>query len=261
MSQTQLIWILSGMQGFNAPMTQSVQRFVKQVGKAINTHGLIKAGDRVLMGISGGKDSLSMAYALASRRKWLPVQYDLQAVMVQWREHPIPDQELEQLDRFFAEIEVPFRRIPMTMRPPSFKGEFNCYLCARNRKRVLFELAREEGWNKIAFGHHMDDIVETTLMNMVVQGRYATMKVDQEFFDGLLRVIRPLCSVRESMVARAAGSLGLPVMGIDCPLKEVNLRKDIKRIVGELSEVHRYARENIIRSLSNIDLEYLPAQS
>ncbi|MFW6364335.1 MAG: tRNA 2-thiocytidine biosynthesis TtcA family protein [Spirochaeta sp.] len=247
------------MQGFDEPMSQSVQRYVKQVGKGINYYNLVEGGDRVLLGISGGKDSLSMAYALASRRKWLPVRYDLQAVMVQWREHPIPEAELSRLDAFFESIEVPFRRIPMTMRPPSFKGKFNCYLCARNRKRVLFDLAREENWNKIAFGHHMDDIVETILMNMVVQGRFATMNPDQEFFDGAVRVIRPLCQVRESMVRRAAGVLDLPIVSIDCPLKEVNLRKDVKRIVGELSDVHRYARENIIRSLSHIDPEYLPS--
>ena len=247
------------MQGFDEKLTQSVQKFVKQVGKGINEHHLINSGDRVLLGISGGKDSLSLAYALASRRKWLPVQYELEAVMVQWREHPIPVEQLARLDDFFAAIEVPFRRIPMTMRPPSFKGKFNCYLCARNRKRVLFELARDEGWNKIAFGHHMDDIVETTLMNMAVQGKFATMKVQQEFFGGKLHVIRPLCKVRESMVRRIANLLQLPVVGIDCPLKEVNLRKDVKAIVGELERVNPYVRENIIKSLTNIDPEYLPS--
>ncbi len=246
------------MQGFDAPMSNSVERYVKQAGKGINRYGLIKEGDRVLMGISGGKDSLSMAYALAARRKWLPVSYDLQAVMVQWREYPIAQEKLDALDAFFAAIEVPFRRIPMTMRPESFRGKFNCYLCARNRKRVLFEIADEEGFGTVAFGHHMDDIAETTLMNMVVQGRSATMVPAQDFFGGKIRVIRPLCAVRESMVESIVHTLNLPVVSIDCPLKNENLRVDFKRIVGELSGINRYARENIIRSLTNIDMDYLP---
>ncbi|GAB6088935.1 ATP-binding protein [Spirochaeta dissipatitropha] len=248
------------MQGFQESMTQSVQRFVKQVGKGINEHRLIAENDRVLLGISGGKDSLSMAYALAARKKWLPVSYTLEAVMVQWKEYPLPDEQTKALDDFFEQIEVPFRRIPMTMRPPSFKGRFNCYLCARNRKRVLFDIAREEGWNKIAFGHHLDDIVETVLMNMSVQGRLGTMMINQEFFQGALHVIRPMCLVREAMTARAARSLQLPVLSIDCPLKEVNMRKDMKEVIRSLEKINPYVRENILKSLYNPNWDYLPTE-
>ncbi len=240
-------------------MPTKIDRFVKQVGRGINRYKMIQEGDRVLLGISGGKDSLVMAYSLAVRLRWLPVHYHLEAVTVDWIEHPLAPEHIEQLENIFASIKVPFRRISTSIRPPSFRGKFNCYLCARNRKRVLFEIAGAENFTSIAFGHHLDDIAETTLMNIVMQGRFATMNPRQEFFKGRLHVIRPLCLVRESHIRSIADFLELPEIEIDCPLKDINIRADIKPIIESLAAINPHVRENILRSLTNIDCEYLPS--
>jgi tRNA 2-thiocytidine biosynthesis protein TtcA len=235
-----------------------IKRFAKTVGRGINEHAMIRENDRVLLGVSGGKDSLAMALALSLRRRWMPVTYELSAVMIEWKEFPLSTQQKEGLDAFFDGLSVPFRRVPATMEPPSFKDRFSCYLCARNRKRILFGIAEKEGFNKIAFGHHLDDMAETVMMNMAFRGQFASMMPRQSFFDGALEVIRPLCWVREEQLDFISRALNLPVVSIPCRLKETNVRTRLKPILRMLTGIDGQAREKIIRSLTKINSEYLP---
>ncbi len=127
-----------------------VMRLVKATGRAINRYSMIRDGDTILLGTSGGKDSLALALALSLRKKWLPIDYTLKAVMINWKEHPIPEEFREKLAVFFTELGYAFHIVDEEQRPPSFKGEFNCYLCSRNRRRILFDWAENEGIVKIA---------------------------------------------------------------------------------------------------------------
>ncbi|HET6451831.1 MAG TPA: tRNA 2-thiocytidine biosynthesis TtcA family protein [Spirochaetia bacterium] len=177
---------------------QAVDRFCRHVGRGINRFDMIGPGDKVLIAVSGGKDSLAMSLALAERRRWVPVSYELEAVQVEWREYPMTDEEKATLDRFYQDLGIPFRRIPAQIAPPSFQRKFSCYTCARNRKRILFDEAARVGATKIALGHHMDDVARTTLMNLLFHGEFATMMPVQRFFQGAVCIIRPMCEVRES---------------------------------------------------------------
>lgn len=141
---------------------------------------MIGADDRVLLGISGGKDSLALALALALRRNWIPIDYELQALMINWIEHPAKQEELEKLRSFFyARYSFSYKNAHMF--PDSFKGDFNCYLCSRNRRRILFEYSEDLGVTKIALGHHLDDFVETSLINLCFRGDFSSMKPVQDF--------------------------------------------------------------------------------
>ena len=143
-----------------------VMRFIKGVGRTINEYGMVKAGDKVLIAASGGKDSLALALALSLRRKWLPVSYDLEAVMIDWIEHPIPPEYREKLKTYFSDLGIELTIVDEKQYPQSFNGEFNCYLCSRNRRRILFQWAAEHNEKLIAMGHHLDDLVETTMINL-----------------------------------------------------------------------------------------------
>jgi len=237
-----------------------VRRFVKTVGRGINEFGMIGSGDSVLLGISGGKDSLSMALALALRRRWLPVSYSLNAVQIEWAEFPLSRESKEKLAEFFDAIEVPFRFLPAHMFPESFRGKFNCYLCSRNRKRILFDEIKSLGITKVALGHHLDDIIETTLMNLFYHGQFGTMMPVQDFFRGSVQLIRPMCRVTEAAVRNLAAFLELPVVSINCPHKDTTIRQDMKRIISSLAHKNRQVRENIYRAPWNISTEYLPGQ-
>ncbi|MEJ2664969.1 MAG: ATP-binding protein [Spirochaetia bacterium] len=164
--------------------------FSKKVGRGINRFGMIGDGDSILLGISGGKDSLCLSLALALRRFRVPISYTLTAVFIEWREFSLEQQQKEALQHFFAELEIPLKIVSAHMFPQSFKNKFNCYLCSRNKKRILFEEAKKLGIGKIALGHHLDDFIETTMMNMFFQGEFSTMMPVQSCFNGRIKLIR-----------------------------------------------------------------------
>lgn len=236
-----------------------LMRFLKTVGRGINRYSMLRDGDRILLSISGGKDSLALALAMALRRRHIPIHYDLEALLINWQQYPHPPERLEAIVDFFREIAVPLRIVDADIFPESFSGRFNCYLCGRNRRRILFEhVAGWEGRPLIATGHHLDDIVETTLINLFFRGSFSTMKPVQGFFDDRLRIIRPMCLVKEEMVRTVTRRAELPVSTIACPLRDRNIRSTLKPMIRELERINPQVRENIQRSHANIDFDYLP---
>lgn len=236
-----------------------LMRYLKTVGRGINRYSMLRRNDRILLSISGGKDSLALALAMALRRRHIPIHYDLEAVLINWHQYPHPPEKLSALQDFFREIAIPLRVIDADIYPESFSGRFNCYLCGRNRRRILFEhVSGWEGRPLIATGHHLDDIVETTLMNLFFRGSFATMKPVQSFFDDRLRIIRPLCLVKEETISLITRRLNLPVSTIACPLRDQNIRSVLKPMIRELERINPQVRENIQKSHGNINHEYLP---
>lgn len=238
---------------------RALERFSRHVGRGIARFDMIGPGDRVLIGVSGGKDSLAMSAALVERRKWVPVAYELCAVQVEWREYPMTAPEKEAIDDFYCRLGIPFRRIEAGIAPPTFRKKFSCYTCSRNRKRILFEEAARVGAGKIALGHHMDDIARTTMMNLLFHGEVATMMPVQRFFGGKISIIRPLCEVRESEVARIATRLRLPTAPNRCPNSDRNQRLLMKELLRMASHVNRHAVSNVYGAPWRINTEYLPA--
>ena len=226
-----------------------VRRFVKKAGKAINRYRMFGEGEHVLIGVSGGKDSLALSLALAVRLRWLPISYRLTALHIDWREYPLPAEKMEGLESFFETLDIEFVNLQAQMFSSTFEGEFNCYLCSRNRRRILFEYARDHDISVIALGHHLDDIVETTLINLCFRGEFASMRPVQEFFSGKLHVVRPLCELRESVVDKIAREVDLPVAKAPCPYDQTNVRSRLKPIVKELSHIDKYTREHVYQAL------------
>lgn len=233
--------------------------FCRHVGRTIERFGMIGDGDRILLGISGGKDSMCMALALKERLRWVPIRYELMAVQVQWREYPMEEAERLRMESFLGDLGIPFTRVEASAFPPSFKGRFDCYLCARNRRRILFEQAAHLGCTTLSMGHHLDDVVETTLMNLCFQGQFSTMMPVQEFFGGRLRVIRPLSEVTEREVSSLVRSLDVPVAATRCPTGGEGLRRVVRGVVSELSHHGKRVRQNIYRAPWHINTDYLPS--
>ncbi len=220
-------------------------RFVKKTGKAINTYSMIREGDTVLLSASGGKDSLALALALSLRKRWLPIDYTLKAVLINWIEHPIDDEGKDRLYQYFHALGYDFTIVDEHQYPSSFNGQFNCYLCSRNRRRILFEYCEREGIEVIAMGHHLDDLVETTMMNLCFRANFSTMQPAQAFFGGKLTIIRPMIEVRESMIRNLAERLQLPTVKPVCPFDQTNIRSRLKPIISELSHIDKLTREHI----------------
>jgi tRNA 2-thiocytidine biosynthesis protein TtcA len=225
-----------------------IRRFIKQTGRSINKYEMIKDKETILLGISGGKDSLALALALSLRRKWLPIDYNLKGVMINWIEHPISDEAKKELHKFFDKLDIELEIVDEPQFSTSFKGEFNCYLCSRNRRRVLFNYARENKIGLIALGHHLDDLVETTLINTCFRGKFSTMLPIQEFFSGSLHIIRPMIEVRENVIKRIALVYDIPTVKPVCPFDQTNIRAKLKPIIRELSHIDNLTREHIFKA-------------
>ncbi len=222
-----------------------VMRFIKHTGKAINTYSMIREGEKVLLSVSGGKDSLALALALSLRKKWMPIDYELQALMINWIEHPIPDEFRSKLQQYFADLDIEFSIKDENQYPDSFKGEFNCYLCSRNRRRILFEECKKRDLSLIAMGHHLDDLVETSLMNLCFRGNFSTMQPVQPFFKGKIQMIRPMIEIHEDSLEQLASHYDLPVIKPVCPFDQSNIRSRVKPLVKQLVQIDKFAREHI----------------
>ncbi len=222
-----------------------VMRFIKHTGKAINTYSMIREGDRVLLSVSGGKDSLALALALSLRRKWMPVTYEMEAVMINWIEHPIAEAYRQKLEQYFSDLDIAFTIKDEHQYPSSFKGVFNCYLCSRNRRRILFEECKKRDISIVAMGHHLDDLVETSMMNLCFRGNFSTMQPVQPFFGGKIQMIRPMIEIHEERIEQVAAHYNLPVVKPVCPFDQSNIRSQLKPLVKQLIQIDSFTREHI----------------
>jgi tRNA 2-thiocytidine biosynthesis protein TtcA len=225
-----------------------VQRFIKKTGKGINDYKMIADNERVLLGISGGKDSLALALALSLRRKWLPIDYTLEALHINWIEHPVPPDSIKLLQTFFDDLNIKFTSVDAHMFHDQNGQDFNCYYCSRNRRRILFDEAAKGDFRQIALGHHLDDLVETSLINLLFRADFSTMMPVQEFFDHKLYIIRPMVLVREQVIKRLAQQYDLPVVKPVCPYDQTNIRSKIKPLIDQVSRMDKLVREHVYKA-------------
>lgn len=227
------------------------------MGKAIHRFGLIQDGDRILVGVSGGKDSLSLLYLLDERRKRVPISYDLLPVYIDLGFDP---HRAEILKRFFEDrglsYHIEFTDIGKRANSPENR-ENPCFLCSWERRKRLFSLAHRFKCNKIALGHHKDDIIETFLINIFYSAEISTMLPFQSLFKGKITIIRPLALLEEKKIERFAKEMELPFGLSGCPNSGKSKRREIKDLIQALEKKNRKIKGNIFRSLSNIKLEYL----
>ena len=249
---------MSPVRNLSPKQSQRLRVFVKKVGRGINRFHMIQDGDRLLAGISGGKDSLALCLALKARLKWVPIRYELAALFIDWKEYPAGEEERAALEGFFGDLEIPLRRVCASIFPPHSEEPFSCYICSQNRKRLLFQEASRLGISKVLLGHNLDDMVQTTLLNLFFQGEFSTMMPVQDFFGGRIKILRPMCEVLESDVLRFARRFDLPVLSTRCPNKETNQRELLKEILRSLQRVDRRVRQNIYRAPWHINYQYLP---
>ena len=227
------------------------------VGRAIHHYQMIEDQDHILVGVSGGKDSLSLLWILQERLSRIPVDYRLYPVYVDpGFEGGFSDDLALWCQALGYDLRV--EKTDFGVYAHSSENRENpCFLCSRRRRRLMFEIARDNGCNKIALGHHKDDIIETLFINMCHTGTMGTMMPAQPMFDGLFTIIRPLAFVDESRVSRFAKDLGVPEFVNPCPSNENSRRKEIKSFLNNLYKGNKKIKDNIFRSMSHVNMEYM----
>ncbi|MFU8818703.1 MAG: tRNA lysidine(34) synthetase [Desulfurivibrio sp.] len=255
------------------------------IGRAMHRYRMLADGDRVMIAVSGGIDSLVLCRLLDLWRRKAPIHYDLLAVHLDmgfagYRPGPELDNrhrgpataappvtapapltgtapavrlQLEQIGLPFYMEETPFG--PEAMEAEA--GKNGCYLCSTRRRARLFELAREKGYNKLALGHHQEDIIETFLLNLLYGGNLSTMVPNQRLFAGRLRMIRPLALLDKAMVRRLGQLFAVEPVANPCPLTDNSKRHEMRNLLTTITGNDPRRRASIFAALGNVRPDYL----
>ncbi len=244
----------------SATEKQLFNRIRKQVGKAIGDFNLIENGDRIAVGVSGGKDSYTLLHVLEALRRKAPVRYELIAVNFDagfpgYRKDLIEDHLREQGFSYRMASTASYQIIEDKLRP----GSSYCAFCARLRRGHLYTLADELDCNKIALGHHLDDVIETLLLNQFYVGTLAAMSPRLEADNGKHSVIRPLVYVEERDIQEFSRLRQFPIIDCGCPAaaQEDQQRQRMKQLISSLSKEIPQIRNSMISAAGNVQPRHL----
>ena len=228
------------------------ERFVK----AFATYHLLEDDDYVLIGLSGGKDSLLLTELLAKRARIQHPRFRVEAVHVRMEDIQY-ETSAEYLQSFCGTLNVPLHIVTTSINSqlsivnPQLKSKPPCFLCSWNRRKQLFNLAQQLGCNKIALGHHRDDIIHTALMNLTFQGRFGTMPALLKMRKMPLSIIRPLCLIDEADISRYAELTGYQKLTKHCPYEHDTHRTTIASLYANMERINPEARFSIWRALES----------
>ena len=217
---------------------------------------MIEPGDRILVGASGGKDSATLVYDLEHKRKHGLFKFEFEALHVE--SDFCSCCAKERLISMFAAWNVPLKTLPVAILARLKPGrKMNCYWCSTQRRTELIRYAMANGFNKIALGHHLDDIVETLFMNMLAKGEFSTMPPVMPYLKYPLVIIRPLALVEERQIIEFAEKTGIAKAVCSCPYGINSDRRRVRARIAEFTGGSSRAKRNIFKSMSNINAGYL----
>lgn len=236
---------------------KTIRRIERRFSKGVVEYGLIEEGDKILIGLSGGKDSLALVELLAKRARIFKPKFSVVAVHVVMKNIPYQS-DLIYLREFVESWGIPFVSYETEFDASTDTRKSPCFLCSWTRRKALFAVAKAQGCNKIALGHHMDDILETLLMNITYQGAFGTMppRLVMNKFD--MTIVRPMCLVHESDLVELVQIRGYRKQVKNCPYESGSSRSTMKGVLKQLEEMNPEARYSLWGSMTNVQSELLP---
>ena len=224
------------------------------IRRCVDDYGMIAPGDRIAVGISGGKDSLVLLSALAHLRRYYPAPFELEGITV---DAGFPGMDFSGVEALCRELDVPYTRVPTDIREIVFEArqEDNpCSLCAKMRRGALNTALKARGCGKLALGHHFDDAVETFMMSLVFEGRLNCFS-PVSYMDRMdVTMIRPLLYVGEKRSANMAEALSLPVVTSTCPMDRTSKRREAQALLNTLSQTYPDLRSRIFGAMQRLPL-------
>ncbi|WP_242396185.1 tRNA 2-thiocytidine(32) synthetase TtcA [Anaeromyxobacter oryzisoli] len=230
------------------------KRLLRATARAIQDFDLVEEGDRILVAVSGGKDSYTLLHLLMRLQERAPIRFELLAVNLDQGQ---PGYPAEVVERHLQAVGVPYRMLHRdtysVVRRLVPEGKTTCPVCSRLRRGVLYNAAVELGCTKIALGHHRDDLIETLLLSALYSGALKSMPPRLHAQDGRNVVIRPLCYAAEDEIAAFARAMAFPIVPCDLCGSQPNLRrKRVKALLAELSVEHPAVKGNLLNALGHV---------
>jgi len=236
-------------------MTDILNDFTSLVRKGVDEYHMIEAGDRIAVGVSGGKDSLLLLRAMKHLQGYYPKPFELYALTV---ELGFEGMDFDPVAAMCADIGVPYTRIRTDIKEIVFdvrKEENPCSLCAKMRKGALNTALKELDCNKLALGHHFDDAVETFMMSLLLEGRISCFKPVTYLSRMEVTQIRPMVYCGEKKIANVAAALNLPIVENPCPEDKGSKRYEIKTLLADMSRDYPDMRSKIFGAMQRLPLE------
>lgn len=236
---------------------KTLQTIKSRFKKVLSDYRLIENNDHILVGLSGGKDSLALVELLGERMKIIVPSFKLTAVHVSV-ENIAYQSDLAYLESYCKKFDVPF--VNYTTRFDTLQDEkkSTCFLCSWHRRKALFEAAEQLGCNKIALGHHLDDISETLLMNLIFQGSFGSMPPLLKLQKFNMSIIRPLALISEKELIEMERIREYKKQIKNCPFEKDSSRRNAKNLISELEKLNPDIRKSLWAAMENIKAEYLP---
>jgi tRNA 2-thiocytidine biosynthesis protein TtcA len=240
-------------------MTRLEKRLLASVARASHDSRLLEPNDRVMVAVSGGKDSLTLLYLLRRLRQKAPFTFSLTAVTLDQGQPGFPAQRLASyFDREGVDYRIVHEDTYSIVQQKVAPAKAYCSLCSRLRRGVLYNLAAELGMTKLALAHHRDDVIETLLLNLLYAGQIKAMPPRYKSDDGRNTVIRPLVYCSESDIAAFARERALPVLPYGtCSLQQDRQRRRVRQLVEQLAADNRNVIGNLFAALGNVRLSHL----
>lgn len=235
-----------------------LQQLLSYTRKAVDDYQMIQSNDVIAVGISGGKDSLALLYALANLRRFYPNPFTIKAITVQLGFEGMDFSKIQELCK---ELDVEYHIVETDIFDIVFhqRKESNpCSLCAKMRKGALNDKIKELGCNKIAYAHHKDDLIETMLLSMIFEGRWHSFSPITYLDRTNLTLIRPLLYVNESDIIGFKNKMNLPVVESTCPIDGATKREYAKNLVKQLNKEHHGAKERMFRAILDGNMKGWP---
>ncbi|NEV61441.1 ATP-binding protein [Thiorhodococcus minor] len=245
------------MRSPNPTLAKPPKSLLRQVGRAIADFRMIGDGDRILLGVSGGKDSLSLLQILSHLRTYAPVRFELGVLTV---DPEVPGFDPQSLKDYYDRIGVPwhYEQQPLMEQAKShMDGDSFCAYCSRMKRGIMYRICREQGYNVLALGQHLDDLAESLLMSIFHGGQLRTMKAHYLNNEGDIRIIRPLVYCRERQTGDFARRAGLPIIPDSCPacFSMPTRREHMKALLAREEELHSTLFANLLHAIKPIMTE------
>ena len=231
-----------------------MQRMMGLMRRCADDYRMIEPNDKIAVGVSGGKDSLTLLALLAEMRKFYPQPYELTAITI---DMGLEGMDFSPIGAFCAKLEVPYQIVKTEIGPIIFdyrKEKNPCSMCAKMRRGALNKALTDQGFSKIALGHHYDDAVETFLMSLIFEGRLSCFQPVTYLDRTGVTQIRPMLYLTEGMVRRFAAEQGLPVVHNNCPADKNTKREEIKQLIVRLQKTYPDLKERVFGAMQRLPL-------